>query len=330
MKRLIPILMALFIYGCQDVDPVAEVQAAQTVTPAPSLPAPTQDLQTQEWRSWDESAHAHTYDLSKGPNTYCAQCHSPFNWDPGARIGEPPNCVSCKLPSEELPRLSEQNPLVPEGDWQNIGCAVCHVSDGGQTSAAIAWWDQASGRYMPVADSTDLCNQCHRDTQVLRHRFDPTGSAHAGFGCVDCHDPHSTAASCSDAGCHAGIWLAGDLLPATPPGGHPDMGSAFCGGPSCHAVATQVALSTSSIHGSLHAAVDCAACHDAGGLEVGPLDTDGRWVTFRTTEIDEVRLTLPYESHDLQVEVDCGRCHFKGNPWGLQMVSGREFGESSP
>ncbi|MCJ7434981.1 MAG: hypothetical protein MUO77_15980 [Anaerolineales bacterium] len=290
------------------------------------MPTAPQVRESEEWVLWSTSAHANTYDLAKGPNTYCAKCHSPFNWDPQAKIGDSPNCVSCKMSTEKLPRVSEQNPMVSAAEWQNITCDTCHETTGVDVSSSIAWWDQETGQYDQIANSTDLCNQCHRDTEVLRHQIDLKDSAHAGFECVDCHDAHSTAASCSNAGCHENIRPKSVLPPATPMGGqHPNTGSAFCGGPSCHPVATQAALSNHTIHGSVHGIVSCTACHDAGGMQVGPSEELGAWVTFRTMEIDGVINTTPYDSHHIQVEVDCTRCHFESSSWGLPMVTGNEF-----
>jgi hypothetical protein len=68
----------------------------------PTQAGPNQALY---WNAWEAGPHANTYDLEKGPNTYCAKCHSPTNWDPAAVVDPPPNCVSCKFPFESEPRI---------------------------------------------------------------------------------------------------------------------------------------------------------------------------------------------------------------------------------
>lgn len=327
INRFFVFIIVLFLYGCQSVTLVAEATATQTEPPTILPPTPTETRPSKEWILWSQSIHANTYDLGKGPNTYCAKCHSPFNYDPKARIGDAPNCVSCKLPNEELSRVSDQNPMVSAADWQSITCDNCHESNGAGVSSSIAWWDQETGQYAQIENSSDLCNQCHRDTDVLNHQIDIKDSTHAGFGCVDCHDAHSTTASCSNTGCHENIRPDTVIPPSTPTGGqHPNTGAAFCGGPNCHPAATQAALSNPTIHGSIHAPVSCTACHDDSGMQVGPSEELGYWVTFRTMEIDGVVTTMPYVSHDIQVDVNCSRCHFEGNSWGLPLVTGDEFG----
>ena len=75
---------------------------------------------------WEESAHGNTYDLGKGPNTYCSRCHSPSNWDPESTTGPPPNCVNCKFPTDEEVRDAPTMAFVEEEDWANITCENCH------------------------------------------------------------------------------------------------------------------------------------------------------------------------------------------------------------
>ena len=72
--------------------------------------------------------------------------------------------------------------------------------------------------------------------------------------------------------------------------------------------------------------MSCAACHDSAGWEVGPHPETGIWVTFSPWSLvlqdgEDERLaetgTMPFSSHDLDLEVNCDRCHFSGNPWDL-------------
>ncbi|MCX6064692.1 MAG: hypothetical protein NT121_02915 [Chloroflexi bacterium] len=306
-----------------------------TITPSQTktkiLPTSTITLTPEKLSAplmlWKGSPHANTYNLSKGVNTYCAKCHSPFNWDPKARIGTAPNCVSCKLRAEKEPRISKQNPLVLLSDWKSINCKVCHETDGNEISPTVAWWNQELGKYEFLSDSTALCNKCHIDTKKMSHRIELKDSAHSGFECLDCHDPHSTAASCSNSGCHDNVRAPGKLSISTPVVDHGQVGATDCDGPSCHVSATQVALSNSTIHGVVHSSVACIACHVSGGGQVGRSEVDGAWGIYQTVEMDGNLLTYPSNSHGITRQVDCTRCHFDGNPWKLLLVTGHEFGQ---
>jgi len=175
-------------------------------TIAPTLFPTVPPEQKAIWISWESGPHADTYDLEKGPNTYCAKCHSPTNWDIAAKIDPPPNCVSCKFASESEPRIAQGNPLVPESEWNDIGCEVCHVVTDGMAEAGIGWLNPTTGYHETVANATELCEKCHLDNQTLRHKIDLGESAHADFDCVQCHDPHSLRASCTD--CHSNITMS--------------------------------------------------------------------------------------------------------------------------
>ncbi len=62
----------------------------------------------------EEGPHGDTWGEGKGPNTWCARCHSPQNWDPAAFVGPPPSCMTCKFPTDDEMRIAEGNPFVPE------------------------------------------------------------------------------------------------------------------------------------------------------------------------------------------------------------------------
>ena len=274
--------------------PTQTVRPSSTPTPLSTLatlpvqgqPVPG-DLPAEQaaiWISWRSGPHANAYGLDKGPNTYCARCHSPTNWDSASKIDPPPNCVSCKFANDPEVRVAEHNRLVPESEWKSIGCEVCHQTVDGEMLPGMTWWDQDTGQYHVIDSSDALCGKCHADTETLRHRRDLGEFAHRGFTCVNCHDPHSASANCTAVGCHEGLASA-----ATPPAGHD----------------------------SAHAQVACVACHDASGLEAGLDKATGAWITWRTTELLGRKSTNPYLSHSLQRQVDCARCHFAGNGWGL-------------
>lgn len=282
------LLLVLAVAACSPVpaQPTTEAQAATT-------PAATVDTQLAFiHQAWESSPHAQTYDLSKGPNTYCARCHSPQNWDPAATVDPPPNCVTCKFPTDQEVRVAQGNPLVPQGEWQNIGCEICHAVQDGAIQPGFSWLDTPSGFHETVSTPTELCEACHTDTETLRHRRDLGEAAHAGFTCVDCHDPHSTAASCTSAGCHP----AQAERTAAAPG-----------------------------HDAAHVEVACVACHDAAGLAVAPQEAGAAWMTLRTNFLLGRETTDVYQSHALQRAVDCQRCHVEGNTWGLSVLAGNEL-----
>jgi hypothetical protein len=70
-------------------------------------------------------------------------------------------------------------------------------------------------------------------------------------------------------------------------------------------------------HSNLHTGVTCLACHDGSALEVGPLPNEKQWITFRTTSLLGRDTIAPYQSHNVQMEVECTRCHYPENPWRL-------------
>ncbi len=305
IKRFLIIVVVGLLCGCQSQNFLTEVQIVETGTPT-FLPAtPTASKVPEEWMLWNTSAHSHTYNANGSSNTYCAECHSPLNWNPAIEK----NTAS----------------TVSIATWQDIGCQVCHATKGEVVSSSIAWWDQSTSQYEPVSSSTELCEQCHRDTGEFHYQINLV-SVHSSFQCINCHDPHSTTASCSNSGCHQNIRPESSIPPATPSGGVHPNNAAFCGGANCHPAATQAALSNYSIHGATHASVSCVACHDASGMDVGPSKELGIWITFQTAEVDGVKTQTPYRSHDIQTKVDCNRCHFAGNPWNLSSVTGNEFG----
>jgi hypothetical protein len=89
--------------------------------------------------------------------------------------------------------------------WQAITCTVCHDP----TSKApnmLAFYDAATQKYVPVADSTTLCEKCHQagtdDSRDLK------GSVYEGLQCATCHfqkgtqmslDPHQACTNCHPA-----------------------------------------------------------------------------------------------------------------------------------
>jgi hypothetical protein len=195
-----------------------------------------------------------------------------------------------------------------------VDCQNCHQLQNGLATSELAWWNERSGMYEFVANSTDLCLKCHTE-------YDDTKSAHAQKACTDCHDEHMVKSSCFD--CHDQIRMESIQALATPIDGHPGGMAADCEGSGCHSMATQKAQMAEmafSIHGTSHANVSCEACHAADDFEVGPTQDENIWVLWRKIKINGETLLVPYRSHNLQYEVDCARCHFDGNPWNLPLV----------
>lgn len=325
-------LLALILLGCQP----DTGQPTATGPAAAETPPSTAAAQTEYWAAWESSPHAHTYALEKGPNTYCARCHAPQNWEPAAEIDPPPNCVSCKFPNEPEPRQAQSNVLIPEAKWLHIGCPVCHRLQNGIAAAEVAWLDVRTNYYETVASPTALCQKCHTDTESLRHGRDLSTSAHAGFECTDCHDAHTVAANCTDSGCHTDFTARYPVNIAE----HTDqVENERC--TECHASVADIHMNIldetpvacldchqyligeyaqtryQSAHSIIHATVRCAACHDGSDLAVGQPPGQERWVTFRTTALLGRETTAPYQSHNIQLTVTCERCHYTGNPWGL-------------
>ncbi len=261
--------------------PSTATAAATATTRAAVAPRlPTTAAQSAIWAKWQTSPHANTYDLGKGPNTFCSRCHSPQNWDPASKVDAPPNCVSCKFDFDATVRIAKSNPLITPDEWRNIGCDVCHRIDQGGASAEVAWFNKASGNYEPVGSATALCEKCHTDTDVLRHRLNLGKAAHVSMSCIQCHDAHTTKADCASSQCHP-------------------------------------ALAKVSGHDAAHGSVSCTACHDASGSAVGPDNQSKRWITWQTTEEAGRKTTKPYYSHNLQKAALCSRCHYVDNPWKL-------------
>lgn len=200
---------------------------------------------------------------------------------------------------------------------QPVQCEDCHLLKNGLVLETVSRRNQQTGQHEAVSDLDVLCSQCHEGVSAEH--------AHIGFLCVDCHDPHKVGAACTDSGCHSNIPTVFYEIPATPVGGHPANGSSFCGGNNCHSVATAVAQSAGFIHGPAHASVTCEACHDASQLQVGPFADNGNWVTMQEDGFNGEVVRTPTFSHDIQLEVDCARCHFEDSSWGLPLVTGQEF-----
>ncbi len=239
-------------------------------------------------QAWDLSPHASTFVVDeKNQNNSCARCHAPTDWMPTLE-DIPESCQACKF------ELAAPPPLIPENEWSGITCLYCHEQDKkGVVQAEVMWLEiPALEEYASVETYTELCLKCHDTTNLPDHGELRLAGDHSGMMCTDCHPPHSSSVSCDSADCH----------------------------PSDQAAVTIEG------HDDLHQDVSCEACHDSAGWEVGIDQETGSWITFSPwsqeiiiAEGDSIINTgnVGFTSHDISKTVNCGRCHFANNEWGL-------------
>jgi hypothetical protein len=228
--------------------------------------------------NWAEGPHAGTFVVSEdGENNSCARCHAPVVWIP-SMDDMPESCLTCKFEIDPPPKF------IPETDWTNVECKVCHKVKKDEVQPDFAWLEIAPiEEYAEVATTTELCEKCHLAGELEAHTSIVVEGDHPGYVCTDCHDPHGLKASCSDDGCHAGVGEAVEI-----PG-----------------------------HDEDHAMVSCVACHDGGELAVQLDDETGLWTTYIPTGNGGSQELMPFTSHDIVLQAPCERCHYAGNPWGL-------------
>ncbi len=203
------ILLMLVLAGCQSPPEVQiqEVKVTVVVEPTAVPPEPIEAPADQSayLADWEAGPHS-TYDVARGPNDWCARCHSPQNWNPEATVGAAPNCVSCKM-FEEI-TVGDGNVLIEEADWKAIPGESCHLMENG-FAMENAWLNPISMEYQEVSNTTELCEKCHVTTtgnafgSAVDHKITLGGSAHLNYGgflgdeapptyCTDCHDSHTT------------------------------------------------------------------------------------------------------------------------------------------
>lgn len=119
---------------------------------------------------WVQSAHANSYGADQG-NTFCAQCHSPFQADTHASAA-----ANTKIAVEE---------------WQGVTCSVCHPAQAkmDEWGTPIAIFDVATESYTPVAlgDANQLCFHCHNGRHAARFEGPGLRMIELGVRCIDCH-----------------------------------------------------------------------------------------------------------------------------------------------
>ena len=251
--------------------------------------SPIADAQ-QIQQLWETSSHAAAFVVDdQGNNNSCAQCHAPINWKP--TIDDiPETCLVCKFELETPP------PYIAENEWLHVPCLVCHEENKkGIIQPEYTWLEiPALEEYASVETPSELCLKCHDTNNVAEHGLVIVGGDHADMQCTECHQPHSSTASCDSADCHPDVFSSTDSV----------IG-----------------------HDEEHQDVSCVACHDSAGWEVGPDEELGYWTTYspwsheiKIGEADTIVETglIPFTSHEIVLEALCERCHFSENPWGLE------------
>jgi hypothetical protein len=194
----------------------------------------------------------------------------------------PENCSTCKFEVDPPP------PVIDQSEWTHVECRVCHQEKKGEIMPDVLWLEIAAiEEYAEISSHEELCQMCHLAEEIPGHTSVQVAGDHAGYDCTECHDAHTTTASCMTADCHGDVLAAERDIPA---------------------------------HDENHNLVRCQACHDAGGLTVGPHPETGKWTTFipAGTASEDTQWT-PFASHTTQVAVACDRCHYEANPWELSV-----------
>lgn len=320
---------------------------------APPLPPPSSSLigdpaQQDIVETWLGSTHADTYVLSSGgTNNACARCHSPINWLPTDKADLPATCQNCVVPFE----LSEPDQPVAEADWKSVECDICHVivkiGDSGTATGGTATsltdadqnflttvtvdmyvYNETDNSYavvVAVVDdetiTTTVLTEGTDNTWAIGDKYDiGYYSAASEVGWLDMlqtmpgEEMVYTAVSSNRELCEKCHRDVDTSLYARDLGqdAHTDKQCTDCHEEhSLEASCASCHEEPLTGHDEEHDIVMCVACHDASGLDAGPVEGEDIWLTFRTDD--------PYISHNLQLDVDCTRCHFTGNPWDLSV-----------
>lgn len=175
------LLVVLALAGC----PPGTSTNTPTGTPDPHVAgADCASCHTQEHQRWSTTLHAadaktvllnSDHDTAELLTDECITCHSPFQAG-SLKIGDIVQPLNQTGPWQVVDANVAQ--------WQAIRCEVCHDP----TSTApkkLAFHDPATQSYVAVADSTELCEKCHKagtdDSRDLK------GSVHEGIQCATCH-----------------------------------------------------------------------------------------------------------------------------------------------
>lgn len=203
---------------------------------------------------------------------------------------------------------------------ETISCEVCHSAVEGALQRELSWIDQETGQIEAVSDASKLCIKCHPSQDTADWIAKGTPLTHPEYGCIDCHNAHTTQASCTQSACHSDIreTLATSV---EKPDGHPEEGDPnnnyMCGGAACHDLVKK-ALGSPIYHQYTHSQVPCTVCHDASGMAVDK-EVDLGWITIANSDQGN-DTTKALVSHIIGREVTCKKCHSSDNPWSLPEI----------
>ena len=189
-------------------------------------------------------------------------------------------------------------------------CDDCHETSSSGITGLI-WLNEVTGQKESISTATELCTKCHPDQAVAGKTDRDKQPAHTDFGCIDCHNAHSTQADCTQSACHVDV-RSTIFAQIEQPENHPTSGDSnthMCEGSTCHDLAKQVA-GKPIYHQPVHRDVPCYVCHDGTGMVIAQ-GTNGAWSTMG--EVTQQTAA----SHTITRSVDCAKCHYSGNPWSL-------------
>lgn len=188
----------------------------------------------------------------------CAECHAQYQeaWEAGAHSqaltdpvfqeawtnqGQPPECLGC--------HTTGYDPKTDTYQAAGITCNACHDPVPSNHPLAPAH----------MSRSSELCGECHRDTQ-----FEWANSRHgeSDLTCINCHDPHATSLRAEDASslcadCH------GTRVAAFGHSNHAKEGLTCT---DCHITKTDAPLGMGNAQHSHTFEVDlntCTKCHES-------------------------------------------------------------------
>jgi len=278
------LMFTIFLAGCggrtrEGCDPVAATpeNGNNSLIADPLITATPQDPETIQ-AVWKVSPHADAYVVAvDNMNSSCARCHAPLDWAPTAK-DIPANWTANKV------EVAPASVLITELEWTHVDCKVCHNTEVDQITGDFVWLEIAPLEiYSEVETSTELCQKCHLTNKLEGHQSLMLEGNHRDFLCTDCHDAHTTTATCSSSGCH----------------------EPFAN--ECESIET---------HDKPHSEVTCSACHAGGDPRIDWNEDVGAWDTFVPVGDEMDDEFKPFTSHNILLEVDCDRCHEPGNhPW---------------
>ncbi len=174
-------------------EPAPQGPIASTAAPAPRRPIPPgahargadcRSCHAAEYERWAAGRHAAgartallnpVHNAAELLSDECLTCHAPLQ-AATLRIDDFVRPIDRKGPWG----LVEAN----AGKWRGVHCEACHDVTGG-SRGLLAFFDPRRRAYVPVKDSTELCQKCH--SAAVAGGGSPRGSVHAAISCAGCH-----------------------------------------------------------------------------------------------------------------------------------------------